>query len=407
MRGSIRPASKKIRDKVSGQKNYRKADIDKWEIRYPLGKVDGKYKSDSETVEGTWDEAKARLREILSAIDDGTYIKPTKMTVETYINKWLKEYVKPNLKLKTYRSYKQNSQLYIIPYLGNHKLSRLTPFHIQKFYNTVVAKTGISYTSLGILHRTLKAALGKAVEWKFIKENPAKSVTPPGPDEREYNTLSTEQALKLLETAQQINKRRYALYLCLLTTGMRIGEACALKWEDIDFAQKIIRVQRNLVRAGENYEFGTVKQNKKKGNTKKVKVAIRMTDILADALRREQEWQKEDKEKVFNPRRKRQGYYNDLGMVFPTRSGLPLDPTNISSREFKNVLAKAGLPDMRLHDLRHSTANLLLDMGVPIEVISQILRHSSITITENTYLHPDVSLQDDAMEKINQAFSKK
>lgn len=407
MRGSIRPASKKIRDKVSGQKNYRRSDIDRWEIRYLLGKTpEGRYKYKSETVKGSYAEAEARLREIMSKMDAGAYIEPTKITVEEFIAKWLEEYVKPNLKPKTYRSYEQLSRVHIIPNLGEHLLTRLSPLLIQEFYNAL-ARDEMSPTSVGIIHRTLKAALGVAVQWKLIPENPACSVTPPDSDEREYRTLSAEQALKLLETAKQINKRRYGLYLCLLTTGMRIGEACGLKWEDIDFENKIIRVQRNLVRAGENYEFGTVKQKKRKGNTKRVKVAIRMTDVLIEALKQEQEWQEEDKLNAFNPRRKHQGYYNDLGMVFPTRSGLPLDPTNISSREFKNVLPKTGLPDMRLHDLRHSTANLLLDMGVPIEVISQILRHSSITITEKSYLHPDVSLQDEAMEKVNQAFNGK
>lgn len=406
MNGSIRPASKKIRDKVSGQKNYRKSDIDRWEIRYLLGKTpDGRYQYKSETIKGTYAEAEARLREIMTQMNTGNYMEPTKMTVEAFIIKWLQEYVKPNLKPKTYRSYEQLSRVHIVPELGNHLLIRLSPLHIQKFYNSLI-RNGMSPTSVGIVHRTLKAALGVAVQWKLMPDNPACSIAPPDPDDREYCTLSTEQALTLLETAKQINKRRYGLYLCLLTTGMRIGEACALKWEDIDFENKIIRVQRNLIQAGENYEFGTVKQ-KKKGNTKKVKVAIRMTDVLAEALSQEREWQKEDKKNTFNPRRKHRGHYNDLGMVFPTRSGLPLDPTNISSREFKNVLEKADLPDMRLHDLRHSTANLLLDMGVPIEVISQILRHSSITITEKSYLHPDVSLQDEAMEKINQAFGGK
>ncbi len=190
---------------------------------------------------------------------------------------------------------------------------------------------------------------------------------------KEIRPLSPEQARRLLEAVRG-GDRLEALYVLAITTGMRQGELLGLKWEDVDLEAGTVQVRRTLsTRVGKGFSFGPPK-------TAKGRRSIKLPEVAKGALGRHLSAQLEEKTEL-------KGLWEDNGLVFTTRVGTPVGRQELVARSFKPLLSKAGLPDIRFHDLRHTCATLLLGKGVHVKFVQELLGHATISITLDTYSH--------------------
>jgi integrase len=243
-------------------------------------------------------------------------------------------------------------------------------------YNTKAAE-GLSAASLRHMHAVTRRALNVAVKWQLITVNPANLVDAPRPRPHEVIPLSATEARRLIEAAR--GDRMEARWLVGLALGLRQGEALGLWWEDIDLDAGLLRIRRALQR---QHGAGLVFTDPK---TTRSRRAVALPDPLVQVLREHRV--RQEKERITAG-----SLWRGSPCVFTSTVGTPVEPRN-DYREFKKLLARAGLPAVRLHDLRHTAASLLLAQNVPARVVMEILGHSQIALTMNTYSHvaPEVS----------------
>ncbi|HEY4385269.1 MAG TPA: site-specific integrase [Ktedonobacteraceae bacterium] len=236
----------------------------------------------------------------------------------------------------------------------------------------------------------LHTALEKAIRLGLISRNVCKMVSPPRPVHKEMKLLTIEQVRKLLEAAK--DHPMEALFVMAVTTGMRRGELFGLKWQDIDFDKGVLSVRRALVRmpTGGGYVEAETK-------TAKSRRSIVLTAVAMNALKEHHIRQLEMKAKAG-------GAWQDYDYVFCGPDGTYLSPGHHGLVQLKNLLRKAGLPDIRFHDLRHCTASLLLAEGVHPKVVQEILGHTEISMTMNVYSHVLPTMQKDAMNRLDDLF---
>lgn len=282
--------------------------------------------------------------------------------------------MKGSVKPVTFESYARLIRCHIAPALGHKKLSKLKPGDLQGFYQSKLdgdeRSPGLSPTTVRYLHAVLHRALYQAVRWELIPRNVADATDPPQPARDEIRPLDREQARALLETAR--GDRLEAVYELALTTGLRIGELLALRWKDLNLEDRIMRVSRTLSAAKEGPRFTSPKSGKGR--------AISLTRPTAESLSRHRAAQ--------NRWRLSAGtLWEDHDLVFPTASGNPMRPNSLTGRSFKPLLKRAGLPEIRFHDLRHTCATLLLGSGHNPKLVQELLGHASIAMTLDRYSH--------------------
>ena len=276
---------------------------------------------------------------------------------------------------------------HIKPSLGRIKLKNANALHLQGLYRNRL-DSGLSPSTVQKIHHVLHKAFTQAVKWSFIPRNPADSAKPPTPTPKEMHPLSVNQARKLLDTANEAGERLEALYVLAIHTGMRRGELLGLKWEDVDLSGSTIRVRRTLTRTenGKRLALGEPK-------TKKSRRTVRLTQRAVDALKRHRARQAEEKLKVG-------GLYQDQGLVFAGEGGGLINPSNLRQRSFIPLLERAGLPRLTFHDLRHTCASLLFQKNVHPKFVQELLGHSSVAITLDTYSHMLPGMGDEAANAI-------
>ena len=221
----------------------------------------------------------------------------------------------------------------------------------------------------------------------LIPRNAAVGLKLPRITREEIDPLTEEQAKLLLETVR--SDRLEALYVLALNTGMRQGELLALKWDDVDLGRGILRVRRTLTQAGGAFVLGEPK-------TKNSRRTIRLTSGAVEALRAHLSRQLREMEEMGS-------LYQPGGLVFASEIGTIINPSNLRNRSFKPLLGRAGLPPCRFHDLRHTCATLLLGRNVNAKVVSEMLGHSSISITLDVYSHLLPDMQEKAAEALEEA----
>lgn len=241
------------------------------------------------------------------------------------------------------------------------------------------------------MHRLLHKAFNDALKWNLITRNVCDLVDTPRVPKHEMKVFSSEQAQQFLEVAK--GDPLEALYVVALTTGMRQGELLALKWDDIDFSHGKLQVQRTIARIT-NKGF-TISEPK----TPKSRRSINLTPLAIESLKQHRIRQHEHR-LLAGPE------WDEQGWVFANALGRPIEAGNMMRRSFLPLLAKAELPKIRFHDLRHSTATLLLSMGTHPKIVQELLGHSQISMTLDTYSHVLPSLQEDAMSRLNTLLTK-
>jgi len=357
----------------------------KFLVRIFLGRdANGKRKYHNHTVHGTKKDAEKYRNQKLRELDIGEFVEPSKELFKDHVDRWLEQVVKHRVREKTYQDYKRRLELYIFPSLAEVTLSQVTPDVIQEIYSNMLER-GLSSRSVRYVHTILKNSLNQAVKWGKIYRNPCDLVDLPRLETKEMHVLSPDEAVRFLEAT--VYSRFKALFSLLITTGMRPGEALALKWPDINLDKGKVTVNKTLTRVkGRGWKLEEPK-------TTKSRRTIPIPEDVVKDLKEHRAAQAEHKLQV--------EAYHDHGFVFASETGEPMSETNLSRRDFKRVLKQAGLPDIRLYDLRHTCATLLLAAGENPKIVSERLGHTDITLTLGTYSHVLPDMQEEATEKLN------
>jgi integrase len=331
-------------------------------------------------------EVQRRVADAIKATADGIPIPGDDLTVERFLNRWLTDTMTNRVRPRTLVSYAGLVRLHIVPALGTVRLSRLTPDHVQAFLNTELA-SGASPRTVEYIRSVLRQAINHAVKWGLLQRNVAALTDRPRPTRQDLRPLDAEQAQHFLDSVR--GDRLEALYHLALLLGMRQGELLGLRWEDVDLDRGFVHVRRSLVRIGGQF---VLTEPKTHSSARRVPLPSASIEALRAHKRRQTE------ERLAAPA------WGDWDLVFTTPSGEPLHSKSVTTA-FQAHVAAAGLPRQRFHDLRHACASLLTAQGVHPRVIMQILGHSTIATTMNTYSHPTEATQRDALAGLSAVLS--
>jgi integrase len=362
-------------------------------VELPRDEVTGKRRQKWFSGFNSKKEAQQALIEKLREIQTGLLVDTNDMTVAEYMNYWLENYAKVSCRHTTYSVYTQRTTRYVLPAIGRIKLKDLKTIHLQKMYADLL-KNGAKYRSGGIspmtirhVHGMMHKALENAVRWQIVPRNVAQLVELPRVEKKETVVLTKEQVQQLVEAAK--GHELYIPILLAVTTGMRYAEIFGLAWKDIDFEKRTIHVRQQLVRTRGEYRLTEPK-------TKSSERIISLSESLVAPLRRHKSEQAQQK-LLYGPD------FNKDGLVCcRPEDGLPYSATPVR-RKFDSLLEKAGLPRVRIHDLRHTVATLLLEQGVHPKVVSELLGHANIGITLDRYSHVSMTMQKEAVNSLEAA----
>lgn len=314
-------------------------------------------------------------------------VSPNQSTKQ-FLEAWLSDVVKPRKRFATWHRYDELMRLHVIPIVGNVPLEKLSPQHVQSLLNAKVANGKLSGRTVFHIRSVLRTALGQAVRWGLVMRNAAALTDAPRVEDKERAYLTQDAAARLLEAAGI--DRLEALYVLTLALGLRQGEALGLRWDDVDLDAKRLRVRHALQRVERVLRLVETK-------TPKSRRTLTLPTAVVDALRAHRERQ------LFE-RRAAAERWNDTGFVFTTTIGTPLDAANVR-HGFAALVKRADLPPMRFYDLRHSCATFLLTMGIPARVVMEILGHSQIAFTMNTYSHVLPVMHEQAADAMDQVLT--
>ncbi len=338
------------------------------------------------------EEARRALREARANADQGLVFDADNLQVGEYLDRWLSDSVSDTVKATTFERYEQITRLHLKPALGQVKLKALTPAHVRGLYREKL-KEGSSARTVRYVHTTLHKALKQAVMDGLIPRNATEAVKPPQPTREEMLPLTPEQAKLLLQVAHDTGNRLEALYVLAIHTGLRQGELLGLKWDDVDLsgATGSLQVRRTLSITKDGPIFTSPKTT---GSRRSVK----LTGKAIEALKSHLERQLAEIDRVGS-------LWSENDLIFASETGEPLNRHNLTRRSFKPLLKRAGLPQVRFHDLRHTCATLLLTRNVNPKIVSEMLRHSTIAITLDTYSHVLPNMRDQAAAAMEEALS--
>lgn len=347
--------------------------------------------------------AEKEMNQLIAQIERGDYFEVCEMSINDYLEYWLKTYAKLKTAASTYKRYKEFTNT-AIKYIGKIKMSQLKPMHLQKFYSDLINEGKLSNSTILKIHRMLHLAFKNAVGWEMLKSNPADAVQAPRAEIIEMHVWDADTVNEFLETIK--DKKLYIPVLLALQTGMREGEICALRWKDVDFKNGSIHVTKNMQCLNGEIILKDPKTKKSKRNIALMKSTI---DIL-----------KNHKSKQVL------SINEDDNFVCCHEDGRPFRTVYVS-REFAKLLKrlnieyqeqkkKAGykvkdtdvkFPVIRFHDLRHTHATLMLQAGINPKIVSERLGHANISITLDTYSHVLPDMQREAVEKLDDLFQNK
>jgi integrase len=363
----------------SGERSY--------QLGVYLGKdTDGKKKYKWLTVKGNKRQAEAKLNEMVHQINTGVFTDP-KGTFGEFIERWLVEYVKPNLSPRTLEGYQNIVRAGVGPTLGKVQLKDLKPEQLQKYYADKLA-TGLSTTTVRHHAMLLHCVLEFAVKWQLLVRNPADAVTPPITRHTEMHTLDETQAEQILKAAE--DTPYFSLFHLALFTGMRRSELLALRWADVDLMGAEISVNRSMHRLlTHEVIFRGTKTLK---SSRSVALAPDTCVVLRQHVNNEMALCVATGMVFTNER-----------LIFCQWDGKPLLPHTIS-QAWRRLTHRLGIWHIRFHDLRHTHASLMLKAGIHPKIVQERLGHSSISITLDTYSHVTPGIQHAAAKTFADIF---
>lgn len=347
-----------------------------WTAMADLGIVDGKRRR--KAIYGkTQREVIERLNETLRDHQRGTLAKPGRVTVEQWMNRWLQS-IEGGVRPTTLQHYRWIATEHIIPAIGRRQLSKLEPSDVEAMLNAKL-RAGLAPRTVHHIRSVLRNALRKAERDRLVVRNAAALADPVKVPKTEMRTLAPDEVKAYLAAAE--GERLEALLVTALGLGLREGEIMGLRWEDVDLELGVLRVRHAL-----QYHGGRPVLVEPKSETSRRTMPLPAP--VAEALRQHRVRQAQEQLAA-------RVWLNDLGLVFTTKHGGPLESTAVL-RAHWSVLEAAGLPRMRFHDLRHSCATLLLEAGIPLKVVAEVLGHSSPNVTQSIYMHVTAGLRAQA-----------
>ena len=345
-----------------------------WTIQVYLGRDPGTGKKTqrSRTVRGTKKDADRALAQWVAEIDSGgAYVEPSAETVSVFLKRWLRDHA-ANLDPETARGYRIKIDTHVNPALGATPLRNVTPRQIQSFYSARLGR-GLSPTTVLQIHRILHRAFNSAVRWGAITRNPCDAVDPPKRRRFTPELPNDVQLARLVEAIRRSETWSTAILLGLYT-GMRRGELLRLTWANVDLEGR----------------FLSVRQSKTDAGRRRIDLSPDIVDVLGVH---------KERQTSYKGGRDVNLIYDDQDAIFADPFGKPYEP-NSFTHAFKAIATSVGLPNMRLHDLRHLHATLLLAEGIHSKVVSDRLGHSSVRVTGDLYSHVTPTIQREAAEAI-------
>jgi integrase len=346
-----------------------------WELKFDLGTDEnGKRKIAYRSVKGTRSEAEAKLTEYVAQLGRGDYVTSSKETVATFMTARIEAWATTQqIGAKTAERYREILAKHIVPGIGNVMLQKLTGLRIGEWHGELLA-AGLAVGTVRVIHGVVAKALKEAHRNGLVNRNAANDVSPPPAEEREVTILQPDKVPMVMALLQERGDDLGAMAAIALYAGLRRGEVLALRWNAIDLDARRLSV----VCALEELRDGTI--TVKKPKTKAGRRAVTMPEALVATLRAHRVKQMQVSLKLGL------GRLPDDALLFSNLDGSHVSPRAISHR-WLLFADKAGVGDVRFHDLRHTQASLLHDAKVPLAVVSKRLGHSKITTTLNLYTH--------------------
>jgi integrase len=306
-------------------------------------------------------------------------------TVEHFLTRWLEDHVAKTKRVSTLASYEQNCRTYIIPVIGKVRLAELTREHVEAVQNNASA-LGLSPSTVRLVRVILGSALKRAEMWEVPgARNVVRLTDGPKLESRKQKFLDPEQARAFLKAVAA--KPLEAFWMVALFGGLRLGELQGLRWQDIDSDRRQLRVAQT---------YKTPSRGLEPLKTKTSYRVVDLPDIVVAALKAHRLRQIEDQG---NAGGEGVPWLNEWGLVFTGQYGYPTCRTELQT-QFRRLLREAGLPSIRIHDLRHSYATLELAAGVSPKVVQESLGHARIGTTLDLYAHVIPAARRDAAEAL-------
>jgi integrase len=333
-------------------------------------------------------EALRRLGELRGRVAAGD-VGSSRFTVDDLLDRWL-EHVRINRAPATWHSYRSKAKLFIRPAIGRKTVARLAAGDVQVMLDQMTA-AGHGARDVQLTRATIRAALSWAVNLGYASVNVATRTTTPTVRRPRVEPFTPEECRAMVSVA---DRHRFGPF-CVLAgaTGLRPGELCALQWSDVqlDEERPYLVVAGAVRRAQHGYTLGAAK-------TPGSRRALPLPPVAVDALHTQRDAQAQARAAV-GP------MWTETGLVFTTETGALLDPLT-PSKQFASFCQLAGVPYRRLYVLRHTVATLLLVAGTPMRVVQEVLGHSSMVLTADTYSHVTAGLRDEAAEAIQRVFQR-
>jgi len=357
---------------------YQTKDGYKWlyKIYTTVDPKTGKKKQTTKRGFKTKKEAQLHAAKVETELNTGTFIDNKNVQLSVFLNEWLVTYKENKVRKNTYELHKLAIEKHIIPFFNSCKLFDLTPSLCQKFVNHLFEK-GYSTNTVKNYSRTLKNALFKAVDLQLIPQTPFKNIViakNDGMETKNNNFLEGPEVDVFVEGLKKEEGHYFTLFFTLLHSGMRKGEALALRWEDVNFREGTITIKHTFT-----YDYINQDNVFARPKTKASYRTIVLADFLIKKLKEHRIEQNKFKLKLGED-------YHDLSLVFARKNGLP-HPKSTLKMVMSRILKKANLPNITIHGLRHTHAVLLLEAGYSMKEVQERLGHESIQITSDIYAH--------------------
>lgn len=361
---------------------YRRED-GRWVAMLNIGVIAGRRRRRA-FYGATQAEVLLKLNAATHSMRRGVPVPLERQTFGAFVEKWL-EAVGPSLREPTVRRY-SSLLAHAVRTLGRISLARLTPADLQRLYDDR-RKAGAAPRTILHVHRVIHRALRDAERWGDVARNVSGLVDPPRASRAQFRTLTADEARQLMRTVE--GDRLEAVVVVALTTGMRMGEILGLTWRALDLDAGAVRVQASL----QQTTGGLVLVEPKTARSRR---QIEIESRVVAALRRHRAVQLQERLGA-GP------VWSERDFVFTTPIGGPIDGRELLRAWFRPLLARAGLPPIRFHDLRHSYASIALARGLHPKVVQEAMGHSTIAVTMDLYSHVVPSLQRDAAREMGAA----
>lgn len=362
------------------------------------------------SVYGTsFDDVRRKLDKLKGNSANGVLVPDHATTLGQYLDYWLREVV-AHKRSTTARGYESAVRLHIKPVLGTKRLDKLTGADVRRLVAVTRQKCLCcanhsdrhrpaeeqccsagrccehrpSTRQVQYVHAVLRNVLSNAEREELVMRNVAKLVQIPGPRYKIGQALAVEDVKRLLTAAK--GTRLYALYVLAATLGLRRGELLGLRWGDLDLDAATLRVIQTVQRVNGELAVVETKTEASDATIPLPKITRRVLDEHRARQARERWAEARD-------------LWVDLDLVFPTSVGTPIEPRNLN-RDFRAIRTRAGLPHVRLHDLRHTVVSLLLQLGTPPHVVQAIARHADLSVTLTIYAHTNLDAMREALDSI-------